>query len=92
MGNIDTVVPTATVEYSPSTTTSGAVVATLTGASESIVISNNSGSSTYTFTASGSFTFEFVDLAGNTGSAVATVTWIDTTPPADTIAPNVYLI
>ena len=75
----------ATIEYSPSTTTSGSVIATLTGASEHITITNNSGSDTYTFNASGSFTFEFVDDAGNTGSEVASVTWIDTTAPVVTL-------
>jgi hypothetical protein len=33
------------------------------------------------FTGNGTFEFTFSDLAGNTGSTVATVTWIDKTGP-----------
>ena len=35
----------------------------------------------YTFEENGSFTFEYEDLAGNIGSAVATVSWIDREVP-----------
>ena len=78
---VDTTPPTATVSYSTTGATNQNVVATLTGASEPITITNNSGSATYTFTGNSTFTFTFVDLAGNTGSATATVTNIDTTAP-----------
>lgn len=74
---IDTTAPTATVAYSSTTPTSGSVTATLTP-SEPVTITNNGGSSSYTFDANGSFTFEFVDAAGNRGTQTATVTTIVT--------------
>nr|MDD3719760.1 hypothetical protein [Candidatus Gracilibacteria bacterium] len=67
--------------YSTTAPTANPVVATLTGASESITITNNGGSTTYTFTSNGSFTFLYQDVAGNTGSTQANVTWIDNTGP-----------
>lgn len=56
-------------------------MATLTGESEAITITNNGSFDAYIFTGNGSFTFEFIDAVGNTGSAVATVSWIDTVTP-----------
>ncbi len=40
---------------------------------------------TYEFLSNGEFTFEFVDMAGNKGSATAKVDWIDTNTPTATI-------
>ncbi len=68
----DTVAPTATVAYGRIDPTNGSVVATITP-SELVRITNNGGSASYTFSANGTFTFEFIDAAGNTGMAVATV-------------------
>jgi hypothetical protein len=82
---VDTVVPTASISYSTLSTTSGSVVATLTGASEAITIVNNAGSGNYTFVSNGSFTFIYTDASGNTGTTVATVNNIDTTAPVITI-------
>ncbi len=81
----DTIVPTAIVTYSTLSTTSGSVTATLTGASESITITNNTGSATHVFSSNGSFTFTFQDSSGNTGSTVANVANIDTTAPVITL-------
>lgn len=72
--------PTATINYNPSTLTNGNVIATLVP-NESVTIINNSGSDTYTFTQNGSFTFEFKDAAGNTGTALAEVNYIDKDAP-----------
>jgi len=83
----DEVPPTATVSYSEEGPTNGSVVATLVP-SEPVTITNNGGSASYTFTANGSFTFEFVDAAGNAGTATAIVTNIDKTAPTLTIAAN----
>jgi uncharacterized protein YjdB len=69
---IDKTVPTAVVSYSPTSPTYQDVVATITP-SESVTITNNGGSSSYNFYFNGSFTFEFVDAAGNQGTATATV-------------------
>lgn len=77
----DTTVPTGYITYDISTPTSGDVIATLTGLSEPVTVTNNSWSIYYTFTESGSFTFQFQDSFGNTGEATATVTWIDKTIP-----------
>ena len=70
--NIDKIVPTAVVSYDITTQTTGNVVATITP-SESITVTNNGGSLSHTFTDNGDFTFNFIDLAGNTGSVIATV-------------------
>jgi len=77
---IDTNAPTATVAYSTTAPTNGSVIATITP-SKSVTVTNNGGLLTYTFTTNGTFTFQFIDGAGNTGSATATVNNIKTTPP-----------
>ncbi|MDD3302292.1 MAG: S-layer homology domain-containing protein [Candidatus Gracilibacteria bacterium] len=81
----DTVAPTASIEYNISTLTSGDVIATLTGASEPIIITNNSGAFTHLFTENGIFTFEFEDASGNQGSVIATVSNINKSVPIITI-------
>jgi len=83
----DKIAPTATVSYSNTAPTNQGVVATITP-SEPVTITNNGGSPSYTFTENGSFTFEFVDAAGNVGSAVATVSNIDKTAPTLTVRAN----
>jgi hypothetical protein len=47
----------------------------LTWYSEVLTISNNAWLANYTFTGNGSFIFNFVDAAGNTGSSTATVNY-----------------
>jgi pimeloyl-ACP methyl ester carboxylesterase len=47
-------------------------------------VTNNSGLTGFTFVADGSFTFEFADAAGNTGTTPAIVSRIDTTNPIAT--------
>ncbi len=78
---IDNLPPTAHVVYSPTsgTRTSGTVIATLTWRSESI-----SWITQYTFTGNWSFLFTFVDGAGTTWSALASVDRIDATFPTFT--------
>ena len=44
-------------------------------------MTNNGGATTFTFTGNGTFTFEFIDSYGNTGSEIATVNWIDKIAP-----------
>jgi len=77
---VDTTHPTADFTYLPSSWTNGNVTATIVP-SETITITNNSSLTTKVFSANSSFTFEFYDLAGNTGSATANVTWIDKVAP-----------
>jgi len=74
VSNIDKTAPTATVIYSPTWLTNQNVIATLTGYAESIT-----GTTTYTFTANGTYVFNFQDLAGNTAVATGTVSTIDKT-------------
>lgn len=76
---IDTEVPTAEFEFNTIHLTDGEVIATLKP-SEEVTVTNNGGNDTYTFTKNGSFTFEFVDMAGNAGEATVTVDWISKPP------------
>ena len=75
---IDKIAPTATFTYSIMAPTNQDVVATLVP-SEEVTVTNNEGSATRTFVENDEFTFEFVDAAGNTGSATAAVNNIDKT-------------
>lgn len=70
VSNIDHASPTATVAYS--VVNAQSVIATITP-SEAVTITNNGGSNSYTFNFNGSFTFEFVDAAGNHGTVMAIV-------------------
>jgi len=74
--NIDKEAPTAKIQYSTTEKTEGPVVATLKP-SEEVTVTNNGGKASYTFTKNGTFTFEFIDKAGNKGTAKASVTWIE---------------
>lgn len=77
---VDNVPPTATVSYSTTGLTNQDVIATLTGASESIT-----GTTTHTFTGNDSYTFIFHDSVGNISIVTGTVSWIDKTPITGTI-------
>ena len=76
---IDTESPTAEFEFNTIHLTDGEVIATLIP-SEEVVITNNGGKDTYTFKENGEFTFEFIDKAGNAGTATVTVDWIAKMP------------
>ncbi|WP_100405646.1 S-layer homology domain-containing protein [Bacillus solitudinis] len=69
---IDQTAPKGTIVYSITEPTREKVTATLS-LDEAATITNNGGSATYEFTWNGTFTFEFVDEAGNIGSETATV-------------------
>ena len=77
---IDTIAPTATVDYSKGELTNEDVVVTL-NPSEDIKVTNNDGKLEYTFTENGEFTFEFEDIAGNKGTAKVVVDYIDKKAP-----------
>lgn len=79
--NVDGTDPKATVEYPFTKLTNSNVTVLLTEPSEPIIITNNNGKSSHTFTENGTFTFEFKDAAGNTGTAVAQVNNIDKEAP-----------
>ncbi|GBG09325.1 hypothetical protein PAT3040_03969, partial [Paenibacillus agaridevorans] len=74
-----------TIAYSTTAPTNHNVVAALL-TNEPVTITNNGGSPTYIFENNGSFTFEFMDVAGNRGSAVATVSNIDKVAPTLSIS------
>lgn len=74
----DVTPPTAEVAYTTTEATYDPVTATITP-SEDITMINNKGTDSYTFLYNGSFTFQFVDLAGNLGEATATVDYIKAT-------------
>lgn len=78
---IDKIPPTATITFDLENLTNQNVVATLSEVSEDITITNNDGKNTYIFSDNGEFTFEYVDEAGNKGSTIAKVDWIDKTLP-----------
>lgn len=82
---IDKTSPIGTINYSIRDVTNEEVIVTLS-TNEEVTITNNNGSNTYTFTENGEFTFEFVDVAGNKGSATANVTWINKNAPTGTIS------
>lgn len=77
---IDTDIPEASINYDIVTPTNKDVTVTL-NFNEKVIITNNDGSSSYTFTQNGEFTVEFVDEAGNSNSITAIVNWIDKTVP-----------
>ncbi len=76
---IDREAPTASFEYSTIHLTDQPVTVKLLP-SEEVTVLNNNGEMTYTFETNGTFTFEFVDTAGNHGTATATVNWISKVP------------
>ena len=76
---IDTEAPTAEFEFNTIHLTDGEVIATLKP-SEEVIITNNGGNDTYIFKDNGEFTFEFVDIAGNAGTATVFVNWIAKMP------------
>lgn len=85
IGHMDFVSPTAGVSYSTTSPVNTSVTASLADLSEEITVTNNGGDASYTFEENGSFTFEFIDAAGNAGSATATVANIDKTSPVGTV-------
>ncbi len=78
---IDKTLPKATITYDKSEPTNQEVTASIAFDKENVTITNNNGKNTYTFTENGQFEFEFVGPAGNAGTAIANVTWIDKEAP-----------
>lgn len=73
VNNIDKIAPTADVTYSRFGIT---IIATLANASEDITVD---GYSSYTFVKNGTYTFKYVDRAGNVGQTTAVVDSIGVT-------------
>lgn len=85
---IDKRVPNAKISYNIEEATNQPVIATISFDKENVTITNNEGKNTYTFTENKEFTFEFVDEAGNAGTMLAKVDWIDKTLPVAKITYN----
>lgn len=81
IGNIDDTPPTGEAVLLSTLPTNQNVTAKLMYTSEPVRITNNKGRDVYTFTQNGTFTFEFVDEAGNQGSATVTANMIDKQAP-----------
>lgn len=79
---IDKKMPVATITYNTTQKTNQEVIATIRFDKENVTVI---GGNTHTFTENGSFTFEFVDKAGNEGTMTASVDWIDKSLPVATI-------
>jgi RHS repeat-associated protein len=77
----DRTAPVGSINVSTTNPTNGNVSAALS-ANEGITVTNNGGSTNYTFTENGSFTFNFEDSEGNTSTKQVVVTNIDKTPPS----------
>lgn len=75
VSNIDSTPPMGSIEYLSTGPTNGNVSVKL-HTSEPVQIIGNNGSSVYTFTADGTYTFVFRDEAGNENTATATVNGI----------------
>lgn len=73
---IDRVKPLASISYDTATT-KDRVTATVEFDKNNVSILNNNGQNTFIFTENGEFTFEYKDEAGNTGSIIAKVDWIE---------------
>ncbi|RKN82022.1 hypothetical protein [Paenibacillus ginsengarvi] len=84
VSNVDSTPPTAVIErilsVQAAENTAGNISVKLKP-SEPVRITNNNGSATYTFKQNGTFTFEFLDEAGNSGTASFTETNIDKEGP-----------
>ncbi len=76
---IDKKAPTAKIKYSVNQNekTTDPVTVQLVDESETIVVTNNNMNREYTFTKNDEFTFEFMDAAGNKGTAKAVVNNIE---------------
>ena len=81
VNRIDKSAVTGAISYAPSTATNTDVVATISFNKSGVTVTNNGGSTSYTITGNGTFTFEFEDQYGNTGAETATVNRIDKTAP-----------
>ncbi|HZG88087.1 hypothetical protein [Paenibacillus sp.] len=73
--NVDGTPPQGSIQYLTASKTNGNVTVKLE-TSEPVRVVNNEGRFNYTFVENGSFTFEFMDEAGNIGTATASVDYI----------------
>lgn len=79
---LDNTSPIGTVLYKPAGLTANNVTATLT-TNEPVTVTNTElGKKDYVFTDNGQFQFEFKDTAGNVGTVLAEVNWIDRSLPS----------
>ena len=74
---IDKKAPVATLEYDNDKETDKDLTVKIKFDKSNVTILNNNEKTSYTFKENGEFTFEFVDQAGNHGSIIARVNWIN---------------
>ncbi|MDR6555359.1 immunoglobulin-like domain-containing protein [Paenibacillus qinlingensis] len=79
---IDNTKPIGTVSYKPTGLTANNVTAMLSTNEPVTVTNTDAGKKEVVFTDNGQFQFEFRDAAGNVGTALAAVTWIDRSLPS----------
>lgn len=79
---LDNTPPTAVITYDPSTRTANEVTARISFDEVATILEPASGSTEMIFTDNGEFTFEFVDVAGNSATATAIVDWMDDSLPS----------
>ena len=78
--------PTAGITYSTTDLTNKNVTATLVNLSSENIKITSEGGNTHIFKENGTFEFTFIDtITGKTGSAIATVDWIDKISPTASI-------
>ena len=78
--------PIAMISYDTTNWTNNNVIASISFDTSDVTILNNSGSDEYVFTSNGTFTFSYENSSNVSGSATATVSWIDKNAP-DTFVP-----
>jgi len=78
---LDNTPPNPTISYSNTNRTANPVTAYIEFDEPAAVTNTPGGSSYYTFSDNGSFTFMYEDRSGNTGAAEASVNWIDKNLP-----------
>ncbi len=74
---IDKEIPTATLTYTPETTTNGEVLVTMHPSEDVTVTNTENHSRSIRVTENGPVRFEFADKAGNAGFVEEEITWID---------------
>jgi len=84
-GSVDYRLPTGKLEYSTTEPTNGNVIVTFIPNKDNIIVTNNDGEFTYTFTENGVFVFRFKDSLDQVGSLAAAVSNIDKIAPTGTI-------
>ncbi|GMQ56257.1 hypothetical protein AN1V17_06500 [Vallitalea sediminicola] len=82
----DNTSPVGYITYSTESRTAQPVTATLTSNETITVVNPNDGNTKYVFNENGQIQFEFMDHAGNQGTTIAKVDWIDKNLPSANVS------